>query len=391
MAGEATQTVGIFAPFSYGKGLPERDRVPSGVVPVFGSNGIVGYHDTPLTDGPTVVIGRKGTVGTVHYCPVPCWPIDTTFFVTDTDQALLRFKYYVLKSLGLKHMNADSAVPGLNRDAAHARVFCVPEEWEQRAIAHILGTLDDKIELNRRMSETLEAMARALFKSWFVDFDPVRAKAEGRQPPGLKPEIAALFPDAFEDSELGEIPRGWRIGTISDLADVSSGKRPTVRCPDFSEHAKVPLWGGNGPMAFVPEPLIDYPILLTGRVGTLGGVFRITSPCWPSDNTLILRTKYQHAFEYLFFQLNRVDFSSLNRGSTQPLLTQTDLQAQRLVLPPSEVLTRFHNVAHNMFVRTDLAESESHTLAAIRDALLPKLISGKLRVPNAERIAGRAL
>ena len=111
--------------------------------------------------------------------PIPCWPIDTTFFITGDDPDLLKFRYYALKVLPLQEMNSDSAVPGLNRDNAHACLVRVPDEAEQRAIAHVLGTLDDKIELNRRMNETLEAMARALFKSWFVSFDPVRAKMDG--------------------------------------------------------------------------------------------------------------------------------------------------------------------------------------------------------------------
>ena len=202
-------TLGEFAPFRYGKSLPASKRNPSGRVPVLGSNGVVGHHDSALTDGPTVIIGRKGTAGAIHYSPVSCWPIDTTFFVTGSDAELVRFKYYALGALGLDGMNTDSAVPGLNRSAAHAREVRVPEEQEQRAIARVLGALDDKIELNRRMSETLEEMARALFRSWFVDFDPVRAKAEGR-PSGLPPDLDALFPASFEASELGRYRRGGR-------------------------------------------------------------------------------------------------------------------------------------------------------------------------------------
>jgi len=255
---------------------------------------------------------------------------------------------------------------------------------EQRAIAHILGTLDDKIELNRRMNETLEAMARALYKSWFVDFDPVRAKAEGRDP-GLPSHIADLFPDSFEDSELGEIPKGWKTGVVDDLGDVSSGKRPAVRYSEASDEASVPLWGGNGPMAYVPEALIDYPILLTGRVGTLGVVFRITTPCWPSDNTLIIRTKNEALFEYLFLQIRQIDFNSLNRGSTQPLLTQTDLKVQPILLPPSEILLHFHTFTRDLYHRIDDSCDEIQTIAMLRDSLMPKLISGQLRLLNAEK------
>ena len=133
-------------------------------------------------------------------------------------------------------------------------------------------------------------------------------------------------------------------------------------------------------MAFVPEPLVEYPILLTGRVGTLGSIFRIISPCWPSDNTLIFIVKDKRAFEFLFFQLKCIDFTSLNRGSTQPLVTQTNLKAQIVLLPPVNVLERFHAFTKTLYARLDKSESESRTLATLRDTLLPKLVSGEVRV-----------
>lgn len=220
--------VGEFAPFQYGKSLPARKRVQSGQVPVFGSNGIVGYHNKALTKGPTVVIGRKGSAGAVHYSPGPCWPIDTTFYLHKTESELMRFRYYALRALGLDKMNTDSAVPGLNRIAAHQRELMVPDECTQRAIARVLGSLDDKIELNRRMAETLEEMTRALFKSWLVDFDPVRAKMEGRWQegeslPGLPADLYPLFPDRLVDSELGPIPEGWLVKSLDQIADFTNG------------------------------------------------------------------------------------------------------------------------------------------------------------------------
>ena len=295
-----------------------------------------------------------------------------------------------------------ATMPSLNTQILSDIVVPHPcDLTEQRAVAHILGTLDDKIELNRRMNETLEAMARALFKSWFVDFEPVRAKAALKCHAGGENDwtlerargyldnmgevIAALFPDSFVESELGEIPEGWGVKTIKDIVEVSSGKRPGVRYAEALDLAQVPLWGGNGPMAFVPEPLVEYPILLTGRVGTLGSVFRITSPCWPSDNTLILKIKDKRAFEFVFFQLKRIDFTSLNVGSTQPLLTQTNLKAQLLLFPPENILERFHAFAEISYAGLDKSDSESRTLAALRDTLLPKLISGGLRVVDAQR------
>lgn len=304
------------------------------------------------------------------------------------------FAYYLTKWDGVRQycisqMTGSSGRQRVPTSVLSHREVTIPPLKEQQAIACILGALDDKIELNRRMNRTLEEMARAIFKSWFVDFDPVRAKASGQQPQGLKPEIVALFPDSFEDSELGEIPKGWRVRPIGELAEVSSGKRPDARFAERSDEASVPLWGGNGPMAFVRKPLFDEPILLTGRVGTLGSVFRITDPCWPSDNTLVLRASEPSVFQYLFLQLHQVNFASLNRGSTQPLLTQTDLKAQLLVVPTKSILETFSRIANSMYCRSDESTAEIRTLAELRDALLPKLISGELRVPDAERIAAR--
>jgi type I restriction enzyme S subunit len=277
-----------------------------------------------------------------------------------------------------------SAQPFISQGDARGVFVALPTISEQRAIASILGALDDKIELNRKISATLEAMARALFKSWFVDFDPVRAKAEGRDP-GLPPEIAALFPDSFEDSELGEIPKGWRVVLISNVADITTGKRPSHRFPTKTIEHAVEVWGGNGPMAYTVEPLLSEPLLLTGRVGTLGSVFKIYKPIWPSDNTLVVRP-HRSFFEYAFFALRSIDYTSLTRGSTQPLLTQGDLKNQKIVLPSSEVVTHFSMVASALFARIEAASSESQILASLRDVLLPKLISGEIRVPDAERL-----
>ncbi len=301
------------------------------------------------------------------------------------------FLYYLLRTIDFNRIVVGTALPYINiRDLNRIPVL-VPPLKEQRAIACILGALDDKIELNRRMNETLEAMARAIFKSWFVDFDPVRAKAEGQQPPGLAPHIAELFPDEFENSEIGEIPKGWEVTNVGTVAKVTSGKRPPARFSAPTDDARVPLWGGNGPMAFVSEPLYQNPILLTGRVGTLGSVFRITTPCWPSDNTLVAMARNDAAYEFLYFQLQHIDYLSLNRGSTQPLLTQTDLKSQRFVIPHENLMEQFHKVVGSVFERIDASQNESRTLAALRDTLLPKLISGELRLPDAERIIGRCV
>jgi type I restriction enzyme, S subunit len=334
-----------------------------------------------------VMVGATlGKIGFVRGKDLPAllnqnmWLVRAKKDVADPFFVHYAFRNAVKSSLGWA---SGSARDFVRRDDYRNIKFQAPSLPQQRVIGNILYTLDEKIELNRRMNETLEAMARGLFKSWFVDFDPVRAKAEGR-PTGLPKHIADLFPDSFEDSELGEIPKGWNVANVGELAEVTSGKRPSVRSSLQTDETPVPLWGGNGPMAFVKEPLFQDPILLTGRVGTLGSVFRINLPCWPSDNTLIVLTKDEAAYEFLYFQLRQVDFGSLNRGSTQPLLTQTDLKSQGIILPKANLIQYFHKVVASLFSRIDTLKNEVRILITLRDALLPRLISGELRVKNME-------
>jgi type I restriction enzyme S subunit len=173
------------------------------------SSGVTGYHSEAKVPGPGVVTGRYGTLGEVFYVAGDFWPLNTTLYVRDFKGNDPRFVSYFLRSVDYFSYSDMAAVPGINRNHLHQAHVRYPTDLaEQRAIAHVLGTLDDKIELNRLMNETLEEIARAIFKSWFVTFDPVRAKAEDRDP-GLPKHMADLFPDRFEVSELGETPAGF--------------------------------------------------------------------------------------------------------------------------------------------------------------------------------------
>lgn len=321
-----------------------------------------------------------------------------------------RFFYYLLVNIDFNKIVEGSALPYLKASTINSIDVLIPNISEQRAIAHILGTLDDKIELNRQMNRTLEAMAQALFKSWFIDFDPVvvnalragnpipekfaqRAVHYRDNPDALRLPGDALrqFPDRFQDSELGPIPEGWRVGIVSDLATIASGKRPKKRSKEKNVEFRIPLYGGGGIMAYVEEPLVTEPLLLTGRVGTLGKIFRISEPCWPSDNTLILFPKKKIYFHFVFFMLQLIEFESLNRGSTQPLVTQMDLSNQSLVIPNANVSNLFWVNVYSLFEKIDKSLEESSILSSLRDTLLPKLVSGELRVPDAEKLLEDAL
>jgi len=390
-------SVGEFSPFHYGKGL-KADARRDGVTPVFGSNGIVGCHDEPLVNSPAIIVGRKGTVGAVHYSPAPCWPIDTTFYIVDEDPQRLRFKYYLLKSLGLEHMNADSAVPGLNRDAAHARSILIPPSVEQRAIAHILGTLDDKIELNRRINETLEAIARAIFKSWFVDFDPVRAKAEGRDT-SLPKYIADLFPYRLVESELGKIPEGWGIGKVSDEFVVTMGQSPPGST--YNEDGDgLPFYQGRTDFGFrypsrrvyctAPKRIAEKDDTLVSVRAPVGDTNMAFERCCVGRGVAAVRHKMgDRSYTYYSMRSLRDDFDRFEaEGTVFGSIGKKDFNALVRIIPKNEVLESFEQLAGPIDRRIEANELQSQTLRVIRDTLLPKLISGELRVKDAERFLG---
>lgn len=192
---------GSIATLEYGKGLRDY-RSGSGAYPVYGTNGQVGHCESFLCPHAGIVVGRKGAYRGIHYSANPFYVIDTAYWLKPKIDLDLKWAYYELLRQDINSLDSGSAIPSTTRDSFYALGVFLPPINEQKAIAQILGTLDDKIELNRKTNETLEAMAKALFKSWFVDFDPVRAKVEGR-PTGLPAEISELFPESFEDSELG--------------------------------------------------------------------------------------------------------------------------------------------------------------------------------------------
>ena len=406
-------TIGEFAPFLYGKSLPKRQRNTQGHTRVYGSNGILGHHDTALTSGPTIIIGRKGTVGAVHYSPDPCWPIDTTFFVEGDDDPLLhRFKYYALQAADLLNMNADSAVPGLNRNEAHAKSIYVPPVAEQHSIARVLGSLDDKIELNRRMSETLDAIARALFRSWFVNFDPVHAKAEG-QPSGLPPDLDALFPHFFEPSDWGDIPAGWQVVPLSDCISIEKGlsyKGSGLSDDGIPLHNLNSIHRGGG---YKPNGIKFYAGDYRDRHNVEPGDVIVANTDLGHDRLLIgsaaivpsyfgSKGLFSHHLyrarprdgaglcsDYVLHLLNSAPIRAITSayaiGTTVDMLPLDALKIPTVIIPTKNLVEPFSNFARALRTRQDELLNQSRTLETVRDTLLPELLSGKTQVEGASR------
>jgi len=383
--------------------LPIQDRKP-GSVPIVSSSGISGTHAEARVSAPGVVTGRYGTIGQVFFIQHDFWPLNTTLFVKDFKGNDPRFVFYLLQTIDFHSCSDKSSVPGVNRNDLHRLKVRVPEPSEQRAIAHILGTLDEKIELNRRMNETLEAIARAIFKSWFVDFDPVCVKAEGRQPYGMDAETAALFPNSFQDSPIGKIPKGWKVCAVGDVVEVGGGSTPSTKEPAY--------WDGEIHWA-TPKDLsvLHSPVLLdTERKITQAGLEQIGSRVYPAG-TLLLSSRAPIGYlaiseipvavnqgmiamvcalnpaSHFMLQWTRSNMDAIESrasGTTFQEISKGSFRSIPLTLPTEEVMRAFTETIEPLHRRIVSNVRESGTLVAVRDALLPKLISSEIRVPNTE-------
>ena len=351
----------------YGKSLSAKKRI-GGKYNVYGSGGIIGTHNDSLVEGPGIIIGRKGTVGSVYFEKNPYFPIDTTYYIKDSFNYNIKYLFYMLCNANLNIMNTHSAVPGLNRDNLYQKKFKVPKLEEQKQIATILSSLDEKIELNNQINKNLEEMAQAIFKHWFIDFEFPNENGEPYKSSGGE----------MVNSELGSIPKEWRVITFKEIIRISSGKRPKEKENEKNKKFNVPLIGASSIMGYVSEILYMKPILVIGRVGTHGIVQRINKKSWPSDNTLVIQSEY---YEYIYQILKNIDYQSINRGSTQPLITQTDIKKCKIVFPKYKLLRDFEKRVGSLFQLINKNKEGNRILSRIRDVLLPKLMSGEIRVP----------
>lgn len=384
---------------SRGFDLPQKDR-RKGDVPIVSSSGMTGFHDEARAFGPGVVTGRYGTLGEVFFIKGDYWPLNTTLYVRDFKGNDPWFVYYLLKSLDFSSYNDKSSVPGLNRNHLHQIRLQVPGSVsEQRAIAHVLGTLDDKIELNRRMNRTLEETARALFRSWFVDFDPVRAKAAGRQPEGMDAATAALFPSLLVALELGEIPEGWTMAPLRSLVTLSKRTLNPAEFPDEAfDHFSIPAFD-NGQIPnvelgqtirsnkfLVPEgaillsklnprlPRVWLPVPGPKRRAISSTEFLVSIPFRPCEKAF--------AYSVLTSDQFTVQFASMVTGTSgsHQRVKPEYLLAMEFICPPTELVERFGMIVQPIMNRIKADRIEGEKLTAMREALLPRLLNGALGV-----------
>jgi len=252
----------------------------------------------------------------------------------------------------------------------------------------LFETLENKIDLNRRMNATLEAMSRAIFKSWFVDFDPVRAKAAGRQPEGMDAETAALFPDSFEESEIGEVPKGWGVGRWGEIATLEYGKGLRGYGGDRGRYT---VFGTNGPIGTHNEALASGPGVIVGRKGAYRGIHYSREPFFVIDTAFYLRPVDSMNMRWAYYELLRTDLNELDSGSAIPSTSRESFYGIRVVVPPIEVQEAFRRETEYGHALQGVNEAAMGTLVILRDTLLPKLLSGEVRVPEAEKAVEEAV
>lgn len=322
-----------------------------------------------------------------------------------------RFAFYYLGHPAVKQWISRHAIgatlPNLNTSILSAMPFVAPAPNEQTAIADVLGALDDKIELNRRMNETLEAMARAIFKSWFVDFDPVRAKAEGRQPFGMDAATAVLFPDSFQDSPLGKIPKGWKTCKLAEVFNIISGGTPKTSVAEY--------WDGDIAWFSVADTpresdlfvidtekkitaeglensaarLLSFGTTIVTARGTVGKLALVGNQMAMNQSCYGIQARDGHGHYFVRFMLADLmsQLKQSSHGTVFDTITRDTFGVIDAVIPPAELTMVYDQVLTPNLDRILNSLRESRTLAAIREALLPKLISGEIRLKDAAKLA----
>ena len=340
--------LGEIVTFQRGHDLP-KDKMIDGDIPVAGSNGIIGYHNQFTKEGPGVTIGRSGNIGIPHYYPNAYWAHNTVLYIIDFKGNDTKFMYYLLKTFDFTQLNTGSAVPSLNRNHIHELPVSIPELPTQHRIASILSSLDDKIDLLHRENKTLEAMAETLFRQWFIE----EAKEDWKEV--LLEEIAYL-------SAGGDKPK-----------NVSSNRTNELNIPIYSNGIE-----DEGLYGYTDTPKITEESVTISARGTIGYVVLRTEPFVPIVRLITLTPKKNITSKYLYFWAKSQDINGT--GTTQQQLTIPDFKLTKVLLPEKEFISKFTNEVDKYYEKILLNKKQIQTLIQQRDSLLPKLMSGEVKI-----------
>lgn len=373
----------------YGK---DHKKLADGQYPVYGSGGLMRYVDSKLYDGPSILIPRKGTLNNIMFVESPFWTVDTMFWsIINTDKVDPKFLFYSICKRDFASMNVGSAVPSMTVNILNDIQISYPKNiGDQRRIVSILSSLDRKIELNNKINADLEEMAQAIFKNWFVDFEPFK---DGK----------------FVDSELGMIPEGWKVGKITDIGClitdyVSNGSfaslKQNVHLYEVKEYAQFirntdlktntfSVYVDKHSYDFLSKSTLYGNEIIISNVGDVGSVHlcpKLDIPMTLGNNIIMLRPneKEYNYFLYLWFKYfsGQGLIQGIKGGSAQPKFNKTDFKNLPLLIPSFEIIERSYWIFESMFSILSSNVKESSRLSTLRDTLLPRLMSGEIEVPE---------
>lgn len=349
--------LGDFVTLKRGFDLPQQKR-EDGQVPIFSSSGITGTHSTAMVKAPGVITGRYGTIGEVFYAAKDFWPLNTTLFVEDFHGNDAKFIYYFLKTLEWSKFTSASAVPGINRNTVHKEIVSLPDIETQRRIASTLSMFDEKIKINTEINDNLLDQAQTLYKQH--------------------------FPYSVQD----DLPDGWRIGTVGEIIEIHDSKRIPLSGADRMKMEKkiYPYYGAASLMDYVDNYIFDGKYLLLGEDGTVVDVAGypilqyVWGQFWVNNHAHILTGRLGFNVESLYMLFKQTPVKSIVTGAVQPKISQANLRSVQVVIPPEHNLKEYNDLVEPLFSLLRANEEECKSLAALRDTLLPKLMSGEIDV-----------
>ena len=406
-----------FITLQRGFDLPSNKRI-SGNVPVVASTGIAGYHNEIKVKAPGVVIGRSGSIGGGQYIEKDFFPLNTTLYVKDFKGHYPRFIYYLLKSIDFTSFNVGTGVPTLNRNHLSSILISDLGIDKEKEIANILGSLDQKIQLNIQINQTLEQIAQALFKSWFVDFDPVRAKAQalsdglsleqselaamqaisGKTPEELTAlsqtqpdryaelaETAKAFPCEMVEFDGVEVPKGWEYCTFGDVAECFDSKRiPLSKQQREKRKGDIPYYGATSVMDYVNEAIFDDIYLLIGEDGSVlkedGTPFTqyIWGKSWVNNHAHVIKGKNGVSTEHSMLFIQQTNITAYITGAVQLKLNQKNMNSIPFIKASNKTNLIFAQYIAPLYAKIRKNFDENKILETTRDLLLPRLLNGEI-------------
>ena len=378
----------------YGRSLRNYSDV-TGHFRVFGTNGPIGWTDKPLADGPGVILGRKGAYRGVHYSSDPFFVIDTAYYVIPKTDLDMRWLYYAIIHHQVNKIDDGSPIPSTTRAAVYPREVFVPEPDEQRAIARTLGAIDDKIDHNRRTVEALDQLTRSVFRAWFVDFEPMKARASGAASfPSMPQHVFDALPVRFVDSEIGPVPKGWEVKTVSESILLTMGQSPPSEFYNETGHG-LPFHQGVTNFGF-RFPTHRVYCTTDGRFAEPGDVLlSVRAPVGRinvADHRLVLGrglAGLRHRSDFQSFLHQQIchafpEEDAIGDGTVYKAVTKRFLEQMPLLVPPTQAQEAFEKLARSLDDLIAAFDVESRRLAEARDLLLPQLLTGQIRAKPAD-------